>query len=222
MEETARARTAVRDGISDISPRALRTRLDGILETASMTPGALTVLTATALRESIEGDTAARRGAGIQMSYEGLRLSRDLIHSDPWAAGNSSDGDMNAIAAEILVARGFEYLAHTVVAGDVVEAVRRFGYDQTRREDRDADHVALDRRLEADFIRIAVKAGADIALGSIPEGVDSLADELAEELGSAPLPEADTALVGIEERIRKAVAGPDRTPTGDFSQSSGT
>ena len=222
MEETVHARTAFRDGISDITPDALRTRLDGILETASMTPGALTVLTATTLGESIEDDVAARRGAGIQMSYEGLRLSRDLIHSDPWAAGHSSEGDMNAIAAEVLVARGFEYLAHTAVADDVVEAVRQFGRDQTRREDPEIDHVALDRRLEADFIRIAVRAGADIALGSIPEGVGVCAEELAKELGTTPLPEADTALVGLEERIHKAVAGPDRTPTSDFSQSSGT
>lgn len=222
MDETAHARAAFREGIGDITPDALRARLDGILEAASMTPGALTVLTATALDESIEGDVAARRGAGVQMSYEGLRLSRELIQTDPWTNGDLSDGDINAIAAEVLVARGFEYLAHTVVAGDVVEAVRRFGRDQTRREEPDVDRAALDSGLEADFIGIAIKAGADLALGSIPEEIESLAEELAAELGTEPLPESDTALTGLRGRIATAVASPETAPKRDFSRSPGT
>lgn len=222
MDETAHARAAFRDGIGDITPDALRSRLDRILEAASMTPSTLTILTATVLDESLEGDVAARRGAGIQMSYEGLRLSRELIHTDPWTDGDRSNGDMNAIAAEVLVARGFEYLAHTVVAGDVVEAVQRFGRDQTHREEPGADRTALDRGLEADFIRIAVKAGADIALGTVTDEIESLADELAMELGTKPLPEADTALTGLEDRITTAVASPETTPQRDYSRSPGT
>lgn len=221
MDETAHARAAFRDGIGDIAPDSLRTRLEGVLESASMTPGALTVLTAATLEESVDLDTAARRGAGVQMSYEGLRLSRELIRTDPWSNGDPDEGDMNAIAAEVLVARGFEYLAHTGVAMDVVDAVRHFGRDQTLRETTD-DGAELDRRLEADFIRIAVEAGADVALGSIPEGIAILADDLAEELGTDPLPDSETALVGVEDRITTAVASPDTTAPGEFSKSSGT
>lgn len=221
MDETAHARAAFRDGIGDIAPDALRTRLERVLESASMTPGALTVLTAAALEESVDLDTASRRGAGVQMSYEGLKLSRELIHADPWSNGDRDEGDMNAIAAEVLVARGFEYLAHTGVAMDVVAAVRHFGRDQTLRETA-ANGAELDRQLEADFVRIAVRAGADVALGTIPEGIDALADDLAEELGIDPLPDSETALVGVEDRIRTAVASPDTTAPGEFSKSSGT
>jgi len=219
MDETAHARAAFSEGIGDIVPEALRERLEGVLESASMTPGALTVVTATALDESVDLDTASRRGAGVQMSYEGLRLSRDLIHTDPWSNGDREEGDMNAIAAEVLVARGFEYLAHTGVAMDVVDAVRHFGRDQTLRET-DGTPAELDRRLEADFVRIAVRAGADVALGTIPEPVDTVADELAEELGTDPLPGTEAALGGVAERISAAVASPDRTAAG--SRSSGT
>ncbi|CCQ36380.1 uncharacterized protein Nmlp_2206 [Natronomonas moolapensis 8.8.11] len=219
MDETAHARAAFSEGIGDIVPEALRKRLEGVLESASMTPGTLTVVTATALDESVDLDTASRRGAGVQMSYEGLRLSRDLIHTDPWSNGDRGEGDMNAIAAEVLVARGFEYLAHTGVAMDVVDAVRHFGRDQTLRET-DVAPAELDRRLEADFVRIAVRAGADVALGSIPEPVDTVADELAEELGTDPLPETEAALGGVAERISAAGASPDRTAAG--SRSSGT
>lgn len=221
MDETAHARAAFRDGIGDISPEPLYSRLEEVLKTSSMTPGALTVLTATALGESIEGDSAARRSAGIQMSYEGLRLSRELIRTDPWAEGDTDAGDIDVIAAEVLVARGFEYLAHTVVADDVVEAVRRFGRDQTRREEPDADRPAIDRGLEKDFIRIAVVAGGDIALQTVTEDVTVLADELADELGIEPMPDAETALEGLEDRITAAIAGTEATPTGDFSCSRG-
>ncbi len=221
MDETAHARAAFREGIGDIAPAALRTRLEEVLESASMTPGALTVLTATALDESADLETVSRRGAGVQMSYEGLRLSRELIHADPWAAGDRDEGDMDAIAAEVLVARGFEYLAHTGVALDVVEAVRHFGRDQTLRETA-TEPNDLDRGLEADFVRIAVRAGADVALGSVPDRIDTLAEELAEEFGTVPLPDSETALPGVDERVSSAVPSPDTTTTGDFSRSSGT
>lgn len=221
MDETAQARAAFREGIGDIAPDALRSRLEDVLESASMTPGALTLLTATTLDESTDLNTASRRGAGVQMSYEGLRVSRDLIHTDPWSNGDRDDGDMDAVAAEVLVARGFEYLAHTGVALDVVEAVRHFGRDQTHRETA-SDPAALDRRLEADFVRIAVRAGADVALGEVPEAVDAVADELADEFGTVPLPEPEAALGGVDERLSTAVPSPDTPSTGDFSRSSGT
>ncbi|MFO7926516.1 hypothetical protein [Natronomonas sp.] len=223
MDETAHARAAFREGIGDIVPDPLRRRLEGVLESASMTPGALTVLAATTLDDAADLDIAARRGAGVQMSYEGLRLSRDLIHTDPWANGDRTEGDLNAIAAEVLVARGFEYLAHTGVAMDVVEAVRQFGRDQTHRENAtQAERTSLDRQLEAAFVRIAVRAGADVALGSIPDQIDGVADELAAELSTDPLPRSETALVGVPERLSTAIASPDTTTPGEFSQSSGT
>lgn len=221
MDETARARAAFRDGIGDVTPDALRRRLERVLESASMTPGALTVLTATTLEDGVDPEIAARRGAGVQMSYEGLRLSRSLIRTEPWAVDQKDEGDMNAIAAEVLVARGFEYLAHTGVALDVVEAVRSFGRDQTRRETV-GDSAGLDRRLEAAFVRIAVRAGADVAIGSIPDGVDAVADELADEIGIEPLPGVESALVGVDDRLATAVASRDTTTPGEFSRSSGT
>lgn len=221
MDETARARAAFRDGVADISPDALRERLENVLETSTVTPGALTVLTATTLGESVDPEAAAQRGAGLQMTYEGLALSRELIHTDPWTGGDRSDGDMNAIAAEVLVARGFESLADTAVAVDVVEAVRRFGRDQTHREEPDADRDALDRRLEADFVGLAVEAGSDIALDGVPSGVDSLADTLAEELASHPMPAPESAFAGLEDRLLTA-AGADTKTAGEFSHTSGT
>ena len=221
MDETAHTRAAFQEGIDDITPKALRSRLEEVLASASMTPGALAVLTATTLDESVDPERAANRGAGVQMSYEGLRLSRELIHTDPWTNGDRDQADLNAIAAEVLVARGFEYLAHTGVAMDVVDAVRHFGRDQTDRETA-PDPDVLDRRLEADFVRIGLKAGVDIALGSIPETAVTVADDLAEELGRDPLPHADTALVGVDERISTAITGADTAVAERFSRSSGT
>jgi hypothetical protein len=221
MDEIAHARAAFREGIDDIAPEDLRTRLEGVLESASMTPGALTVLAAMTLDESAEIDRVANRGAGVQMSYEGLRLSRELIHVDPWSDDNREEANLDAVAAEVLVARGFEYLAHTGVAMDVVAAVRHFGRDQTCRETA-TDPASLDKRLETDFIQIAVEAGVDVALETIPETAVAIAEELSEELGTDPLPRADAALAGVDERIATAIASPDTTAAGEFSRSSGT
>ena len=76
--------------------------------------------------------------------------------------------------------------------------------------------------LETDFVRIAIQAGADIALGSIPEEIEALSHELANELGTDPLPEAEVALAGLDDRIVAAAASPETAPRRDYSRSPGT
>ncbi|CAI50007.1 uncharacterized protein NP_3832A [Natronomonas pharaonis DSM 2160] len=221
MDETAHARAAFREGLADITPGALRDHLEEVLEDASLTPGALTVATATALDGAVDRDLAARRGAGVQMSYEGLRLSRSLIRTTPWEHGDRESGDLDVIAAEVLVARGFEYLAHTGVALDVVEAVQQFGRTQTLREAPDCEAVPA-TRLEADFVRIAVEAGADVALESTPQEVTALAEALAEEFSADPLPTPDVVLADADRRLERLALSHDRPTAGDVSGSSET
>ncbi|MFC6769133.1 DUF7114 family protein, partial [Natrinema soli] len=45
--------------------------------------------------------------AGVQLIYEGLRLTRSLAHDEPWTAtdADASDADLAILAADILVAR---------------------------------------------------------------------------------------------------------------------
>ncbi|OVE83725.1 DUF7114 family protein [Natronolimnobius baerhuensis] len=131
------------------------------------------------------------RAAGVQLIYEGLRLTRTLAHTEPWleaasagetpaptgagtaatpvAPQSDTDGDLEILAADILVARGFYLLARTDAAETAVETVQSFGRDQTHRQDQTSDSDAhasdtalsnINANLERDILALAVETGA--------------------------------------------------------------
>ena len=159
------------------------------------------------------GDTdgIATQAAGVQLIYEGLRLTRSLAHDEPWAAaeGNSADdSDLDILAADILVARGFYLLARTDAAGKAVRTVQKFGRDQTRRDAAaerssgpaaadgesttdDAEATAIDANLERDILELAVRTGA-AAVGDAPsQRLLATAESLADAVGTSFPPAAD-------------------------------
>jgi len=170
MDDAARARDTAREALADIGPERLAAVLDDRLAAASMAPGALTMVSARAADSTAAPDAAADRAAGVQLIYEGLGLTRRLADEEPWAGDDpaaAADADLEILAADVLVARGFYLLARTEAAGRAVETVRRFGRDQTRRRAPDADAVALDANLEASVFALAVEAGTT-AVGATP------------------------------------------------------
>lgn len=183
-----------------------------------------------------EGDGAlhglVERAAGVQLIYDGLRLTRDLAHAEPWANDDSngvgvgtahgsptragpSDGtvekseNLDVLAADVLVARGFYLLARTDAAETAVEVVRSFGRDQTRRRSA-SDVDAIDRNLEADVLELAAIAGAT-AVGRDPDGLREIAADLAATCeGSFPDPETLFSET-VTERIAGLAADGGRT-----------
>ncbi|QCJ45772.1 hypothetical protein [Haloprofundus sp. MHR1] len=211
MDDAVRTRDAAREALSDIDPPKLLDALDARLADASMLPGALALGSARALDPDVNADALAERAAGVQLIYEGLRLTRDLAREEPWADGVSArqngagdliagiEADMLVLAADVLVARGFFVLARTEAATRAVDTVRAFGRDQTlgRRPassvddgESDRETETFDRRLEADVLDLAVLAGATAVGQSVPESLSTYADELAAEHGTAfpPVP----------------------------------
>ncbi|UTF53859.1 DUF7114 family protein [Natronosalvus rutilus] len=218
MDRVDTCRGAARDALADVEPAALHDFLTDTLETASMTPGVLTLASASVLERAASrpaddrdssggkhersdgnaetnGETASRESpgapetedrsaaklvygesgnslegiahhaAGVQLIYEGLRLTRALAHDEPWAeTTGDTRADLEILAADILVARGFYLLARTDAADTAVRTVRRFGRDQTTRADADeTDAAALDANLEQDVLELAVRTGATAA-----------------------------------------------------------
>lgn len=174
MDEAAAVRRAARDAVGDVEPDRLREHIDDRLADASMVPGILTLYCVRAFDEtrSLEGtvgslaDPVAKRAAGVQLIYDGLRLTRYLSRSEPWAETDRSrsrigEANVAILAADVLVARGFHLLARTEAADDAVGVVRQFGRDQTRRRTEEAD--SFDRNLEADVLELAAVAGTTIA-----------------------------------------------------------
>ncbi|QPV61904.1 hypothetical protein I7X12_14235 [Halosimplex litoreum] len=231
MEEVAAVRGAALDAVGDVEPDRLRQRIRERLEDGSMAPGVLTVLSARAVvagaadGPSVDTGAVADRGAGVQLIYEGLRLTRSLSRAPPWeredeltdggdvavtdavtpgptVGADADDADMDILVADVMVARGFYLLARTEAAGEAVAVVRSFGGDQTRR--RTTGDERLDANLEADVFELAAVAGTTAAGGSVTESLRSHVEALGRTDGRLPLAESlftDGTPAALAERI---------------------
>ena len=215
-------RGAAEEAVRDVVPDGLRREISEFVGAGSVAPGALTLVVADLFGgvdpDGIDGLT--ERAVGVQLIYDGLRLTRRLVHEDPWAdadtegeeeggidadagaGGGDRDGalaaDMEILAADVLVSRGFYLLARTEAAGAAVEVVRAFGRDQTDRRER--GEPALDRELERDVIELAVHAGATAVGADTPDLGTFTADLVGDHDGFPPATEL------LTEEIRSELA----------------
>ncbi len=132
-----------RRSINPAEPPAFHDRVTGVLGGASLLPGALTVRTARRLDVTVDTETAAARGAGVQLCYEGLELTRSVLRDEPWTKPGE-DYHQDLLVAEVLVSQGFSQLAHTGVVTDAVAIVQRFGRTQTNLEQLGDRHTWTD------------------------------------------------------------------------------
>ncbi|GAB3699015.1 DUF7114 family protein [Halorubrum pallidum] len=196
MDDASRARDAAREALADVEPDQLREALEKRILDAAVTPGVLALITARAIDPDIVLDGVLDRAAGVQLIYEGLRLTRAVAHEEPWVTAptrtSDIDADMDVLTADVLVSRGFSLLACTDAAGAAVEVVRAFGRDQTLRDREETDPAtatALDRNLEVDALELAVVAGTTAVGGDTPEELLAYARELAADYdGEFPPP----------------------------------
>lgn len=192
MEEAEQARAAARDAVADIEPDGLRVVIDDHVASSSMLPGVLTVLSARVVDGSVDDDAVTRRAAGVQLIYEGLRTTRDLVAEEPWADTDEQDpsDDLDVLAADVLVARGFRLLARTEAAGHAVQTVREFGRQQT---DEQEGRTSASRSLESNVFELAAIAGGTAAGGETPVALRQYVVGLADN-AAVPLPGAGDAL----------------------------
>ena len=191
MDDAVRVREAAREAVADIEPDRLREILSDRLSDAPMTPAVLTLVSARAPETGVDTDTdgIAERAAGVQLIYEGLRLTRSLAWAEPWtqttaANAGDTDADLDVLAADVLVSRGFYLLARTDAADRAVDVVRAFGRDQTLARGEGADVESLDRSLEADVFALAAVTGMT-AVGTAPSpAVIEYAAELGRDCGA--------------------------------------
>lgn len=213
MEDVPHVEAAMADIIDDVEPEPVRARVGEFVEGVSLTPSVLTVTSARAIDGTVDARTAARRGAGVQLSYEGLRKTRSLIREDPWAGADDPTGHhLDLLATEVLTSKGFSQIANTGVRAEAVEILRRFSRNRTR-EGR-PDPGEFESSLEVDVIRFAIQTGADLVTGTVPATLRTYADELARELATEPLPRPDEALQGVEEEITRLT---NQLPSGESS-----
>ncbi|MDG5819492.1 hypothetical protein [Natronococcus sp. A-GB7] len=213
MEQADSCRRVAVEAVTDVEPPALYELIESTLESASMLPGALTLESAGAVaptETTVDGDDPddgiVTHAAGVQLIYEGLRLTRSLAHEEPWADTDGAtdvNGDMEILAADILVARGFYLLARTDAADKAVRTVQAFGREQTHRLDERDDTeaaTARDATLERDVLELAVLAGAAAVDESPSPSLLERADEIAAAAGTS-FPPAERSTVGSESHV---------------------
>lgn len=215
MDDAARARAAARDAIDDITPAPLRDRIESRLSDAAMTPGVLTRLAARATGRDYDADELDSRAAGVQLIYDGLQLTRSLARSPPWVDhrdDGASSGDMDVLAADVLVARGFRLLARTDAAWKAVETVRALGRDESNRAT-GRPHPELDgRTLEADVFELAIVAGTSTAKVEPPPSTARFAADLAqsvdEDLPTVPELLSEPTVAALSQLVADPGQGP--------------
>ncbi|WP_324664840.1 DUF7114 family protein [Haloarcula sediminis] len=206
MEEVAAVRQAALAGVDDIEPERLRDRLSARLEDASFAPGVLTLVAEAAACGHAVDDSDADRGAGVQLIYEGLALTRRLARDDPWTTGDRDAADLDILIADILVSRGFYLLARTEAAGAAVDVVREFGKDQTELRTTGSDD--RDGSLEGDICELAVVAGLTAGGSEPTPELRAVGPDLATD----GLPEVEALLNG---EVADRLAGHDSQATAD-------
>jgi len=230
MEEAVAVRQAALSAVDDVDPDALFDALEQRVEGGSMAPGVLTLLSAAAVDGGYDGVTD--RAAGVQLIYEGLRLTRSLAHAEPWSAaaaegwspadvaadrptGNGKSpaaaaADIDILVADIMVARGFYLLARTEAAEAAVGVVRSFGRDQTVR--RETDDPSLDDNLEADVFELAVVAGTTAVGGGPAVHLGEFATDLATVESDRDLPDVDALVTDAVVNRLAGLVSTDSTP----------
>lgn len=222
MDEGVRARRAAREAVEDITPSRLGERLDELLAEAWTPPGALTLLFARAVAPAADLTAVEDRAAAIQLIYEGLRLTRRLAQEEPWIDRDDHvDPNLDILAADVLVSRGFYTLARTEAADRAVEAVRRFGRDQTRRRTGDAG-PSVDHNLEADAFEIAAIAGTT-AVGAEPsEAMREYAVDLVATMETPPNAEPEALPESIDSTIADLAGSVVERPADESARPSTT
>ncbi|MFC5367744.1 DUF7114 family protein [Salinirubrum litoreum] len=218
MDEAVLVRDTARETVADIEPAELGDALTGLLSEASVAPGALTLLTARALDPGVDLPGIAERAVGVQLIYDGLRITRLLAHTEPWTADDAEAADIAAdldvLSAVVLVSRGFYLLARTETAGRAVAVVQQFGRDQTLRQRPDADVDLLDRNLEEAVFELAVATGATAVGGRVDDDLLGFGRGLADGVDTDELPPAESlfSAATVAEVARVAGVGEDRVP----------
>lgn len=181
MEEADAVRQAARDAVRDIEPDRLHADIVDRLDAMSQTPGVLTLVSARAL-DGEPADGVLELTAGVQLVYEGLSLTQHLAADEPWTRGETEEGDIAIIVADVLVSRGFFLLARTDASRSAISMVQAFGRDQSYRV-RGEEPNSPDFDLQIDVLKLAILTGQAAAGRPLPSGTRKLAADLVSDYG---------------------------------------
>lgn len=216
MDAPARVRETALNALAEIEPKTLSTELQSLVSEASMVPGVVTVRTAERLAGPDDRSIAVARGVGVQMCYDGLRLTRDLIREEEqYELPGATESYLLLVGAEVLVSRGFAELAETPAAEQAIEIVQRFAYNQTVDYREEAHPGSTGRSLEREAVSLAVTAGVTTVREHVPAFLSECGERIAAELDHEPFPPANDVDMRIQSNLDAAMAADDAIAVND-------
>lgn len=216
MDEAVAVRRTARATVEDIEPARLRDALLAFIDTTSVTPGVLTLLTAKLCAGSHDG--IEQHAAGVQLINNGLQLTRQLANDEPWKQGEDERerANMHILVADVLVARGFYLLSHTNAASIAVDVVRTFGQQQTHEHTENKHQLTTEQQLKRDVLELALATGAAVPGNEenvTPTDLPDVAKDLAATCEGTDFPAPETFLSDpVTDRLTRSVASASVDP----------
>jgi len=189
MDEVGAITEALERSLEEVEPAPFHSRVTAAVGERPLLPGVLTVRVARTIDPTVDIQTAAARGAGVQLCYEGLELTRSVLRNRAWEDGEDTAYQQDLLVAEVLVSRGFYLLAQTGVVADAVAIVQRFGRTQTTLDE--LGHRHPEEPLEVDVLELAVNTGVDLVTDGAPPSIRTHSGKIARKLVDYPLPKPD-------------------------------
>lgn len=225
MDEAATCRSAAVDAVEDVFPGRLRDDIVDHVDAGSLAPGTLALRCANAVDDTLDRDALASRAAGVQLIYSGLRLTRSLSQDEPWEGmDDQTQPNLDILAADVMVARGFYLLARTDAADTAVETVRTFGREQTLRREAESDPardpIEHDRTLERDVLELAAIAGTTAAGAALTPELSARVDDLLAHVDDDGFP-SDLEFLPTVAEVRATVPPEEPTAEDGVPQSAG-
>ena len=161
MDAVSRVRVASCKAVEDVEPIRLREIITNQIEGDAPAFGLVTIVVSEKVgRTSEEPAIVDNKAAGVQLIYEGLRLTQDLVRGNRWKHNEQKlNTDMDLLAADVMVAKGFHLLSHTKAAHKAVETIRTFGITETKWSDKNDTTSVQHMSLEKDIFELAIIAG---------------------------------------------------------------
>ena len=175
MDAVSRVRAASCRAVDEVEPTGLREIITNQIESDSPTFGLTTIVVSEEVRHTNEGPiTVDSKAAGVQLIYEGLRLTQDLVRENRWKNNEQKlITDMDLLAADVMVARGFYLLSHTKAASKAVETIREFGIAETEWSDSPIGTPTRRMSLERNIFELAIIAGFVSSDSEMPSEFDT-------------------------------------------------
>tara|TARA_B110000263_G_C15196510_1_gene458594 strand:- start:9 stop:659 length:651 start_codon:yes stop_codon:yes gene_type:complete len=150
------------NAVSKVEPSQLKELILNRIDQKPSIFGLITTIIANENAESSDelNQSIDEKAAGVQLIYEGLKLTQELVRDEGWKhEENKLQADLELLAADVMVSRGFNLLSHTPAAKKAVETIRSFGQTESIFSNGLEKNSSSEESLEKDLFELSIITG---------------------------------------------------------------